>query len=39
VASGGRSLAPAYRGLVLWIGAVIVGLAAITAVVVLVARR
>ena len=36
---GGRSLAPAYRGLVLWISAIILGLAAIAAVVVVAARR
>ncbi len=39
VKHGGRSLAPAYRGLVLWLGAIIVGLAAIAAMLVALARH
>jgi len=39
VKHGGRSLTPAYRGLVLWIGAIILGLAAIAGLVVVATRR
>jgi hypothetical protein len=38
VKRGGRSLVPGYRGLVLWLGAIILGLAAIATLLVLLRR-